>query len=247
MRTHPTPHSPSDPISQWAADLRTEVIGALAPESVGAIVGAMAVGAVSTTLAVVATASAAEGGVTMTTTIAAAAASHVALKASALGLCAALAAGGTAAVTGNLPDGLQTLSADLGAHIGLNLPRPDAAVNLQLDVGLDDIVKVGGAGQVGVHLDGAGLLLTGIEAKVGFSTRVVSETREAIIVEFTSATETTSVLVTAIDGAIAASVTTSANAEGGAGTGTECGCDDTEAGAETEATVDAGLDIKIGG
>jgi len=44
MRTHPTPYSPSDPISQWAEELRTEVIGALSPESVGAIVGVVAVG-----------------------------------------------------------------------------------------------------------------------------------------------------------------------------------------------------------
>ncbi len=69
----------------------------------------------------------------MTTTIAAAAASHTALKASAWGLCAALAAGGTAAVTGNLPDGAQKFCADLAARIGLNLPRPDTEASVRVD------------------------------------------------------------------------------------------------------------------
>jgi len=240
MRTHPTPYSPSDPISQWAEDLRTEVIGALSPESVGAIVGMVVVGAVSTTLAVVATASAAQGGVTMTTTIAASAASNTALKVAAIGLCASLAAGGTAAVTGNLPDGAQTRAADVAAHIGIDLPRPQAAVGGSLDLGVGDIVTVDGAGRVGVNLEGDAMVITGIEADAGFEAAIVSQTVDAIVVEFRSATETATVLLTEVEGSLVSSVTFDAQAEAEAEA-------EANAEAEAEAEADGGLEIQIGG
>ena len=95
---------------------------------------------------------------TTTTAIGATAASHVALKLAAGGLAAALTVGGAAAVTGNLPDGAQTFAADAAAHIGLDLPRPDASLDGSLDLSLGDIVTVGGAGRLGVTLDGDTLL-----------------------------------------------------------------------------------------
>ena len=193
-----------------------------------AIVGAVAGGALSTTLVAGATASATQGGVAMTTTIAASAASNTALKVAAIGLCASLAAGGTAAVTGNLPDGAQTFAADVAAHIGIDLPRPHAAVGGSLDLGVDDIVMVDGAGRVGVSLNGDAMAITGIEADAGFEAAIVSQTADAIVVEFRSATETATVLLTEVEGSLVSRVTFDAQAE-------------------AEAEADGGLEISISG
>lgn len=151
------------------------------------------------------------------TTIGATVASHTAAKIAAGGLAAALTVGGAAAVTGDLPDGAQRFAADAAARIGLTLPRPQAHFDGSLDLWVGDIVEVGTAGRVGVRLDETGLRLTGIEGNAGFSAHVVAETPEAAIVEFRSATETTSVLLTSADGAIVSSVTTGIEAEAEAG------------------------------
>ncbi len=187
------------------------------------------------------------------TAIGATAASHAASKLAAGGLAAALAAGGAAAVTGTLPDAAQRFTADAAAHVGLSLPRPEVAINGMgsLDLSVGDIVTVGGAGRVGVRLDADGLQLTVIDGNAGFSARVVTETADAIIVEFRSATETTSVLLTRVNDQIASSVTTSsldATADGEAEEWTDAQADtEADADAETEAEVDAELHVNIGG
>ncbi|HAX82286.1 MAG TPA: hypothetical protein DCY40_06960, partial [Actinobacteria bacterium] len=176
--------------------------------------------------------------VTMTTTIAASAASHTALKVAAIGLCASLAAGGSAAVTGNLPDGAQDLAADVAARIGIDLPRPHTAVDGSLDLGIGDVVTVDGAGRVGVSLTGGALSITGIQADTGFEAAIVSQTVDAIVVEFRSATATATVLLSEVDGDLVSSVTFAAQA-----------AVDAEAEADTaaEAEADGGLEIQIGG
>lgn len=247
MTTRSTPRS-LDPIPSWERELRTAVIGDLSPATVGTIVGAMAVGALGATVAATAIAATAEGGVTMTTTITASAASNVALKAAAWGLAASLAVGGTAAVTGNLPDGAQEFAADAAAHIGLTLPRPDTSLSSSLDLEVGDIFSVEGAGRVGVRLDGEAIVITGIEAANGFEATIVSQTEEAVLVEFRSATETATVLLTSVNGSVVSDIDFHAAAEADADAAAEADADaDAEAEAEAEAEADAELDITIGG
>lgn len=174
----------------------------------------------------------------MTTTIAASAASHTALKVAAIGLCASLAAGGSAAVTGNLPDGAQGFAADVAAHIGIELPRPQARFDGSLDLGGGDVVSVEGAGRIGVSLDENTMTITGIQADAGVEASIVSQTADAIVVEFRSATETATVLLTAVDGSLVSSVTLDAQADADA---------EAKSDAEAEAEADGGLEIQIGG
>ena len=244
MTTHSTPRPP-DPLLSWERDLRTAVIGDLSPATVGAIAGAVAVGALGTTVAAAAVAAAAEGGVTMTT-ITASAASNVALKAAAWGLAATLAVGGTAAVTGSLPDGAQEFTADAAAHIGLTLPRPDTSVSGSLDLAVGDVITVGGAGRIGARLDGGAIVLTGIEAASGFEATIVSQTEGVILVEFHSATETATVLLTSVNGSIVSDVDFETNAEADAQAEAEADAE-ADAEAEAEADAEAGLDITLGG
>jgi len=174
------------------------------------------------------------------TAIGATAASHVALKLAAGGLAAALTVGGAAAVTGNLPDGAQRFAADAAAHIGLDLPRPDATLDGAFDLSMGDIVTVGGAGRVGVTVDDDGLQLGGIEANAGFTARVVTETADTLIVEFQSAAETTTVLLTNLEGEVVSSITTSLHGSADADA-------NTDAEADAEADADAGATITVGG
>ncbi len=193
---------------------------------------------------------------TTATAIGATAASHVALKLAAGGLAAALTVGGAAAFTGNLPDGAQSFAADAAAHIGLDLPRPDATINGSLDLSLGDIVTVGGAGRLGVTLDGDNLQLGGIEANAGFTARVVTSTADTVIVEFASAAETTTVLLNTLEGELVSSVTTTlhgsadaaAEADADAKANAEAdGGAEADAKANAEAEADGGATITIGG
>lgn len=231
MRPHPH-HSPAgDPLHQWVTELQAAVVTDLSPDSVGLIVGVA--GTVAATTATAALAAVAGGGTTMATTIAASAASHSALKVGAFGLCAALAAGGTAAVTGNLPHAAQEFAADAAAHIGITLPRPAASIATTVGVRAGDIVTVDGAGQVGVRIEGGRLLVTGIDAEAGFVASIVSESSDAVIVEFRSATETATLMLTKVEGEITSGVTV----RGGADAGTT----------GTDAEAETGLEVKVGG
>ena len=242
MRAHSVPGtSAPDPLSEWTGRLRAELLAEMAPGSIGAIavaaLGVASPGATAGLLAVI------EGGTIMTSTaIGATVASHVGLKLAAGGLATVLTLGGAAAVTGNLPNGAQRFAADAAAHIGLNLPRPDAALDGSFDLSAGDIVNVGGAGRVGVTLGGDGLQLTGIESNAGFSAQVVTATPEVIIVEFRSAAETTSVLLSGLEGEVVSSITSTLHGSADAQTDAH-----TQGDGEAEADADAQLEVTVGG
>lgn len=255
MSTHPTT-TPADPLLHWERDLLSEVVDEMPTSTVG-VIGAAAAGAIASTTVATAAAVAAQGGTAMTmtgATVEAAASSNVAAKIAAGSLAAALAVGGSAAVTGNLPDGAQEATADAAARIGITLPRPEAdvRVNGSLDASAGEIITVGTAGRVGVTLEDGALRVTGTETRGAFTAHVVSETDGAILVEFRSATETVSVLLTNVEGAIASSITTQvhgsvegrADAEGSVSTGADTGDDSSVKG---EAEADARFRIRIGG
>lgn len=192
----------------------------------------------------------------------AAASGSTAAKLMAGTLAAALTAGGAAAVTGNLPDGAQNFTADLAAHVGLDLPHANAQLDLDgaLDLSLGDVIDIAGAGQVAVGLDADGnLVLAGIDAATGFTASVVSETANSIMITFESAAETTTVLITEVEGQIVSSVSTTLNAvldsssdfEGDVGAEGEAdasfrGSAETGNGS-AEAEGNAGIGINIGG
>lgn len=255
-----------DPTVTWEEELRSAVMHPLATAQVAAVTGAasaatrlVSAGATATTAISVA------GGGTAMTMIGANASTHTAVKMGAAAITAMLAAGGAAAVTGNLPAGAQRFTADAASHVGLSLPRPSATVGQTTNATVSSAIAVGGAGQVSVVLGGDGLTLTSIDANAGFDASVITETASAIIVEFRSAGETASVLITETEGMISASVTgtstSGATLEGVGngdaqvtGDGEVSGTADGAAGlsadiAETslDGEVGGGIDVGIGG
>lgn len=225
--------------------------------------------------------------------VATALASSTAAKVAGGALAAVLTVGGAAAGTGNLPDTLQCVTADVAAHVGLTLPRPQIAVEVaeSADAVVDDIVTVGQAGQILVAIgvpdlgttgadasasldmcagsdddatdrsahgnanrstigeaDASGhansdgvdqssassgqttlgdgeavgdLRITGIVANDGYSAEVVLQTADFALVEFRSATETTSVLISNTDGAIMSVATIEVHADAQASSGSD--------------------------
>lgn len=239
MTRHPdTTFALDDPtLEAWAGEIRHRLITTLDPGSVDGIV--VAVGGAVTIGVTAAAATAIPGGTTMTTaTVAATTGMHA--KAAAGCLAAALVAGGGAAVTGSLPAGMQDFAADAAVHIGVTLPRSEASLSVvdHIELGIGEIVAVDGAGRLRVATTDDGIVLTGLEADAGFSGTVLAETSESILVEFRSATETATVLVTNLNGRLAASVTGSMAAEGSAGTDTDASID-----AETEVEIDLGAQL----
>lgn len=97
-----------DPIAAWSRDLTGEVVAPLPEAATGAI-----------TAAAVASVGAAGGAAA-----AAAVVTHTAAKVIASVALVAVVGGGVAAVTGNLPDPIQTFVADLLDGVGIDLPRP---------------------------------------------------------------------------------------------------------------------------
>jgi hypothetical protein len=247
-----TLHRTSDPISRWEAALKATVIDHPSPEWVETMTAA-ALGASLTTVAV----ATATGGTTlMSTTITATAASSLAAKIAGIGVAATLAVGGSLAATGNLPDPAQEFSADAAARIGITLPRPgaDAGVNGSLNAAVGTVFDADGAGRVAVDLDGGQLVITGLEASAGFTAHVVTETANSVIVEFRSAAETATVLITKVGGTVTSSVTTTANSSGDAEvSGSVDGDAETDASfdgsgsaeAEAEAEAQAEAEIRI--
>lgn len=220
----------------WQADLRDSLATELDPDRIEAL--AAGVAALSGTTAITAASTAiAQGGTTMlntttaaTTTAAgaggatagAAATGSMTAKIAAGAIAASLVGGGAAAVTGNLPAAMQSFVADTGAHIGLDLPRPEANVGLTADLGLGlgagEIVDLGAPGRLSATVDAsAGLVLTGVEEATGFTAAVLSRTSDSVMVEFRSATETATVLLTNVDGQIVASFDGDAELHGSAG------------------------------
>lgn len=265
----------ADLLATWQADLRGSLVSGLDPDRVELLAAGIAAMAGSTALAT-ASAVATQGGTHMLeTTTAATAATNAAAgvtagatgatagaaatgslgaKIAAGALAASLVGGGTAALTGNLPNGMQSFVADAAAHIGLDLPRPE--VNLDIVGGLDaglgvgEVVDLGVAGRLSATVDAtAGLVLTGIEEAAGFTARVVSETSDSVMVQFESATESATVLLTQVDGQIVASITgdasagTSQSTDGGVDAGAEAG---TSGSIESDgASVDAESNTRI--
>jgi hypothetical protein len=210
MAKHPTHTGSMDSLSLWEAELRAIVIETLPPERVGAVTSA-ALGA-SITTAAAAGAVAAQGGTIMSISTAIGASS--AAKVAAGCLAATLAVGGTLAATGKLPDKAQEFSADAAANIGITLPKPgvETGVRGALSAQVGTVVTVANAGNVGVLVEGDGLILTGIEAKGAFTAHVVSQTAGVIICEFRSADEVITVLLSNVAGKVAASATTTQTA-----------------------------------
>lgn len=270
MKAHPVIDIP-DPLPLWEAELRALVVQDLSAEAVGDLT-ATALGASLTATAAAGTA-ALEGGTIMSTSasIGVEAATSLVAKITAGCAAATLAVGGTLAATGNLPDGAQKATADAAAHIGITLPRPAAEVGGRgsIDASADTIVTVANAGRVGVTVEGHRLVLTGIEAEGAFTAHVVSQTDDAIVIEFGSAAEKTTVLLTAVEGRVVSSIVTEAHSQGGAsgdegstglaeadaragGSAESRGSVESEgssgsAEAESEAEVEARLRVRIGG
>jgi hypothetical protein len=110
----PDPIAP-DPIDAWSRDLAREVVTPLAADHAAAIAVAVSIGGVA------ATGGAAGPAVT-------AVASHTAAKVVAAIALTTVIGGGIAAVTGNLPDPIQSWVADVADTIGIDLPRPEDAL-----------------------------------------------------------------------------------------------------------------------
>ncbi|HUG75170.1 MAG TPA: hypothetical protein VMM81_05795 [Acidimicrobiia bacterium] len=241
-----TLHRTSDPIFRWESELRATVIQDPSPEWVGTMTAA-ALGASLTTVAV----AAATGGSTlMSTTITATAASSLAAKIAGIGVAATLAVGGSLAATGNLPDPAQEFSADAAARIGITLPRPgvETGVRGSLNAAVGTVIDANGAGHVAVDLDGGRLVILGVDAGAGFTAHVVAETASTVIVEFRSATETVTVLITNLGGTVTSSVTQNASGDAEV-SGSVDGDADTEASLEgngsTEAEAEVGVRIEL--
>jgi hypothetical protein len=206
MTEHPTFNSPIDPLPLWEAELRALVVETLPPERVGVLTAA-ALGASITTAA--AASAAAQGGAIMSITTAIGA--NAAAKIAAGCLAATLAVGGSLAVTGKLPDKAQDFSADAAAHIGITLPKSSVQTGVRASLGAEvgTVIEVANAGHIGVMVDKDRLVLTGIEAKGAFTAHVVSHTDGVLICEFRSADEIVTVVLTNVNGTVAASATTS--------------------------------------
>ncbi len=102
-----------DPIDSWSQHLTREVVAPLAADRTAAIAAAaLSSGAVA----------AGAGGATVA---AAAAASHTVAKVVVAVALATAIGGGIAAVTGTLPDPIQSWIADLADAIGIDLPHPE--------------------------------------------------------------------------------------------------------------------------
>jgi hypothetical protein len=178
------------------------------------------------------------------TTVGATASASLAAKIAAGTLVAALTAGGAAAVTGNLPAGMQSFAADAAAHIGIELPRPEIAIDLGADVdaslglGVGQVFDLGAVGRLSAVADAStGLVLTGIEEAAGFTASIMQQTKDSVTVQFASATDTKTVVLTSVDGVIVSD----------AGFEAESSADSDTSGADAGATTDADASVEGGG
>ncbi len=219
-------------------------IPAIDAAEVSTVARAAGVAVVTTTAAVL---TAAGGGTMTTATIGATASAHAGLKVAAGCLAATLAAGGAAAATGHLPAPAQRFAADAAAHVGITLPRPQATATIQTT----SRIAVGSAGTVAVSLDAGGRLdLATIDANAGFTADVIAQTADSILIEFRSATDTTAVLVSNVDGTIVSSVTAGAgaSADSSASTGADVsGGADPATNGSAGVSIEGDLQIGLGG
>lgn len=110
-----------DPFEQWADEVAGDLVQPLDPDQVQAIARAAASATAATSVA-------AAGALGAAATGGAAGVSVTAKVVAAVALTVSLGAG--AAVLGVLPDPIQSWVADLADGIGIDLPRPDDAIDL---------------------------------------------------------------------------------------------------------------------
>ena len=223
-----------DPVTRWAAELREAVVTKVDPSWAAALAEQVAglvpvVAATSLAIGSGAVAGSATGGMTMTTATAAATtgiSAFLNLKRLVAAVSATAVIAGGAAVTGNLPDSAQTWLADLGAEVGIELPRP-------LEFGLVETVSVGSAGKVELGLRGGALSILDVQGESGWRVGAIAETDGGATVELVS-DEAVMTLTATIDatGEIVTNVTT--DVTGGIGSNLE---------SESAAGVDAGAEI----
>lgn len=172
--------------TEWAAELRTAVVTDLDPDLVAATAhqAAQASAAVAASIASAAAAgSTTIGGNTMTTATASmtgaasATASAMGTKLAALALAGATVTGGLAA-TGNLPDAVQSATADLVSKVGIELPRPDLA-------GVIEMVDVGTAGTVSLSIVDGAVGVADLAAVGGWSASIEQAGAQEVTVTFT--------------------------------------------------------------
>lgn len=200
MRLQPTPQpdatDPFDQVTEWAETLRNAVATELDPvkaAEIAQLAAASTVGAAaSIATAAGTTAGATIGGTTMTSatashTAAASIFSSFGSKAAAWVLAGATLTGGLAA-TGNLPDTVQSATADLVERIGIEIPRPalDGLIN----------VDVGAAGSVALETVDGVLGVADLAAFAGWEATVDRVGDNELAVTFSSATEMLTMLAT---------------------------------------------------
>lgn len=183
-----TPNNAPQPIEpEWADELRAAVVADLDADLVNetarlaATTSAAAAASIATAAGI---GGSAIGGNTMTATATtsatmnatAAASSAIGPKIAALVVAGATVTGGLAA-TGTLPDAAQEAAADLGARIGIDLPRPDLS-------GVIEMIDVGTAGTVSISVDGNAISVADLAAIGGFSAVVDQRTESDVVVTF---------------------------------------------------------------
>ncbi|MBT8197629.1 MAG: hypothetical protein KJO84_03905 [Acidimicrobiia bacterium] len=212
-----------DPVAGWAEELRSAVVADLEPGDVTNVASlasaATAVGAGSLATAAGVAAGAATGGKTVTTLFGSMVAKLVATGA----LVAAL--GGGAAITGNLPAGIQNVAADVVANVGIDLPR--AAVEVDVD----------GAGELIIDVVDGAVSIIELDATAGWTAKVRSQTDSEVIVDFVSDGVTKT--VTAVQdqsGSISTDVATSTGISGNSDSGLD---------GQADTTVDSELETPV--
>lgn len=196
----PTPHDAPDPLhEEWTAELRSAVVADLDAELIASTAqqAALSSAAAAASLATAAGLGGTAIGGTMTTTSATMNAATTAsatfgTKMAALVVAGATVTGGLAA-TGTLPDAAQQAAADLGARVGIDLPRPDLT-------GIIEMVDVGTAGTVSISVDGDAISVADLAALSGFSAVVEQQSESNVVVRF-DGEEATYTLVAGLDAA----------------------------------------------
>ena len=255
MKLPSTPQHPgTDPLSEisdWADQLETAVVTEIDPLLAAhtAQQAAAASIAAAASLATVAgaTAGAVTGGTTMTSATAtySGAASIFSNLGSmiAAGVLAGATVGGGLAATGNLPDTVQSATADLAGHIGLELPRPDLG-------GLVEMVDVGTAGSVSLGVTDGVLSVVDLAAISGWQTDVTQEANDTVKVTFTNAAEVLT-MTAAVDanGTIRSSVSelTAPAAPRPAAVDGEARLEGSVSISEDDGALEIGSDLEIGG
>lgn len=157
---------------------------------------------------------------------------------------------GGVAVTGNLPDSAQTVAADLGARIGLELPRP-----VQFEI--TENVQVGSAGTVQLGVRDGAISIVDVEGAAGWEVGSTTETDGGATIELISdgAIATLSATIGATGEIVTEVITQGSAGEGGAtaegeaetGAGAEAGTDGSGGSAEAEAEAEIEIGIGLGG